>query len=175
MLHEERAFDPVLVTGASGFVGACVVRELVARGREVHILLRRDSQTWRLDDLHDQVIVHRASLIDAEATRAVVLDVRPRAVLHLAAHGAYESQADAPGILQTNILGTYHLLAASAEAGVKVFVNACSSSEYGFKARPMKETDRLEPNSFSKAWLQATILSSRSVLATTMGLLFIRA
>ena len=148
MLPEERCFDPVLVTGALGFVGACVVRELVARRQEVHLLLRRDSQTWRLDDVRDQVTAHRASLVDAEATRAVVLDVRPRAVLHLATHGAYESQADARVILQTNILGTYNLLAASAESGVKVFVNAGSSSEYGFKAQPMKETDRLEPNSF---------------------------
>lgn len=140
-------FDPILVTGASGFVGACVVRELVARRQEVHILLRRDSRTWRLDDLRDRVVVHRGSLLDAEAIRAMVLEVRPRAVLHLAAHGAYERQSDAPTILQTNILGTHHLLAAAAEAGVEVLVNTGSSSEYGFQAQPMRETDRLEPNS----------------------------
>jgi nucleoside-diphosphate-sugar epimerase len=148
MRPEQRRFDPILVTGASGFVGACVVRELVARRQEVHILLRRDSQTWRLDDLRERVVVHRGSLLDAEAIRAVVLEVRPRTVLHLATHGAYESQADARAILQTNILGTHHLLAAAAEAGVEIFVNTGSSSEYGFKTQPMRETDRLEPNSF---------------------------
>jgi nucleoside-diphosphate-sugar epimerase len=68
-------------------------------------------------------------------------------VLHLAAHGAYESQADARRILTTNVLGTLHLLEASVTTGVELFANIGSSSEYGFKTEPMRETDRLEPNS----------------------------
>src|SRR5688500_7874751 len=126
-------FDPVLVTGSSGFVGACVVHELVRRGQQVHVLLRGGSRPWRLAGLLPQLTVHRADLTDAAATRAVVRAARPRAVLHLAAYGAYESQADARAILQTNILGTYNLLEASADEGVEVFVNTGSSSEYGFK------------------------------------------
>jgi nucleoside-diphosphate-sugar epimerase len=68
-------------------------------------------------------------------------------VLHLAAHGAYEAQADAGRILTTNVLGTLHLLEASVATGVELFVNIGSSSEYGFKREPMRETDRLDPNS----------------------------
>ena len=67
---------------------------------------------------------------------------------HLAAHGAYESQSDVQRILQTNVVGTFNLLAASVKVGVSAFVSAGSSSEYGFKTEPMRETDRLEPNSF---------------------------
>ena len=74
--------------------------------------------------------------------------VRPRVVLHLATYGAYESQADAHAILHTNILSTLNLLEASAETGVGIFVSSGSSSEYGFKAEPMSESDVLEPNSF---------------------------
>jgi dolichol-phosphate mannosyltransferase len=92
-------------------------------------------------------MLHRTDLTDAAATRAVVRTVRPRAVLHLATHGAYQSQANARAILGTNILGTYNLLEASAEEGVAVFLNTGSSSEYGFKSEPMRESDRVEPNS----------------------------
>lgn len=141
-------FDPVLVTGGSGFVGACVVHELVRRGYQVHVLLRETSRPWRLAGILPRVAIERADLTDAVATRAIVRAIRPKAVLHLAAYGAYESQANARAILQTNILGTFNLLEASADEEVEVFVNTGSSSEYGFKTEPMCETDRLEPNSF---------------------------
>ena len=141
-------FDPVFVTGGSGFVGACAVQELARRGHEVHVLLRPQSNLWRLRPVLNRLHVHRGDVTDAGAVREVLRRVRPRAVLHLATHGAYESQADARTILQTNVLGTYNLLEASAEAGVAAFVNTGSSSEYGFKREPMRETDVLEPNSF---------------------------
>jgi nucleoside-diphosphate-sugar epimerase len=142
------AFDPVLVTGGSGFVGACVVHELLARGHRVHVLLREHSRLWRLDGALGRLTVHRADLLDANEIRSVIGGVRPGAVLHLAAYGAYESQSDARRILETNILGSYNLLEASAAADVKVFISTGSSSEYGFKPEPMREGDRLEPNSF---------------------------
>src|SRR5205807_2299476 len=106
------------------------------------------SKPWRLADVLHRLVVHRADLTDASQTRNVFADACPAAVLHLAAYGAYESQADARLILQTNILGTFNLLDASAAAGVKVFINTGSSSEYGFKSQPMREDDRLEPNSY---------------------------
>jgi nucleoside-diphosphate-sugar epimerase len=142
------AFNPVLVTGGAGFVGACAVHELLRRGHEVHALLRPQSNLWRLASVLERLHVHQGDLNDTMAVREVVHDVRPRAVLHLATHGAYESQSDARTILRTNVLGTWNLLEACAEAGVAAFVSAGSSSEYGFKSEPMRETDLLEPNSF---------------------------
>jgi nucleoside-diphosphate-sugar epimerase len=141
--------ESVLLTGASGFVGANVARELLAQGRRVHVLLRSPYLPWRLADVGTRLlVVHQADLADAAAIRRALRAARPEAVLHLATHGAYESQADGRAILQTNVLGSYNLLHACAESDVRLFVNAGSSSEYGFLPEPMQEDMKLTPNSF---------------------------
>jgi nucleoside-diphosphate-sugar epimerase len=140
-------FSPLVVTGGSGFVGACIVRRALADGHEVHLLLRSESPLWRLEDVLPRVPVHRADLNDAAAVLEVMERVRPRAVLHLAAHGAYESQEDGRRILGTNVIGTYNVLQAAISAGAEVVVSAGSSSEYGYRDTPMKESDVLRPNS----------------------------
>lgn len=169
--------SPVLVTGASGFVGACVVRALLERGERPHVLLRSQARLWRLAGVMNRLTIHQADLLDADATRSVLRAVRPAVVLHLAAHGAYESQDDARRILQTNILGSYNLLEASAEVGVRVFVSTGTSSEYGFKSEPMREEDRLEPNSFYAVAKAAqthlcSLLARRQAMAVAVFRLF---
>jgi dolichol-phosphate mannosyltransferase len=171
------SFDPVLVTGGSGFVGACVVEELVRRGHAVHVLLRDPVRAWRLAPVWQRLHVHQGDLVDEAATRAVVQQVRPKVVLHLATYGAYEKQADARAILRTNVLGTYNLLEAASESGTALFVNTGSSSEYGFKSEPMRESDRLEPNSFYAVAKAAqshlcALLARRTPMATVSFRLF---
>ena len=138
---------PVLVTGAGGFVGANVVRRLLAKGADVHVLLKDDADPWRLLEVRERVTLHRVDLVDGGAVRRAFATVAPASVFHLATHGAYEHQADARRILETNILGSAHVLDAAAAAGTAVLVNAGSSSEYGLKPQAMREDERLEPNS----------------------------
>lgn len=44
--------SPIAVTGASGYVGSWVVRELLARGATVHATVRDPSRADRVDHLH---------------------------------------------------------------------------------------------------------------------------
>ena len=98
-----------LVTGATGFVGANLVRRLVADGAEVHAVARAGSDRWRLAAV-PEARVHEADVTDAAALDAVVAAVRPERVFHLAAFGAYSWQTDATRIVTTNVVGTLNVL-----------------------------------------------------------------
>ena len=137
----------VLVTGASGFVGANLVRRLLHDGHETHLLLRPSHQSWRLKEIAGDVRVHDADLENRESVRRVVTSSRPDWVFHLAAYGAYPSQTGLPRMLSTNLIGCAALLDASAETGVETFLHTGSSSEYGFKDHAPSEDELLEPNS----------------------------
>jgi nucleoside-diphosphate-sugar epimerase len=151
--------ERVLITGGSGFVGACLVRDLLAEGHEVHLLLRARSHPWRLDGIEGRCRVHWADLRDDLAVRQAVAAARPEVVYHLATHGASPAQKDRTAILATNVLGTANLLNALEQYDYRTFVNGGSSSEYGHKPGPMREDDHLEPRTvYGAAKAAATLL-----------------
>lgn len=149
----------VVMTGASGFVGANIARRLLRDGYEVHLLLRPDHRSWRIRDIEAHVSVHQAELSDLDALKAVMIRVRPDFVFHLAAFGAYSQQQDFSTIATTNIIGTANLLHASLESDFEAFIHAGSSSEYGYQKAATTEEQLPVPNSsYSWAKLSATLL-----------------
>jgi nucleoside-diphosphate-sugar epimerase len=138
----------VIVTGASGFVGACLTRALLAEGHELHLVVRPGFKPWRLEAIRDQVRLHLADLNDMAALQPVINRIKPDWVFHLATYGAYSYQADMRQALETNFSGTLNLVEACLKTGFEVFINTGSSSEYGFKDHPPSEDEMIEPNSF---------------------------
>ena len=51
-----------LITGASGFVGSNLLRKLVEKKAQVHIILRKNSKTWRIKDILPKVNIHISDL-----------------------------------------------------------------------------------------------------------------
>jgi dolichol-phosphate mannosyltransferase len=137
----------VLITGASGFVGANLAHRAVRDGHEVHLLLRAAHREWRLRSLADSAATHTVDLKDRRAVQRAVAAIRPHWVFHLAAYGAYATQTALERMVATNVWGCVHLLDACQDAGVEAFINAGSSSEYGYKDHAAREDEALEPNS----------------------------
>lgn len=105
-----------LVTGASGFIGAHLVRRLTELGADVHGASRGGAG-------------HRVDLSDAAATERLFAAVRPEVVFHLAGevNGAREVSV-VPATLAANLTGTVNVLTAAAASGCRV-VLAGSSEE----------------------------------------------
>ncbi len=146
----------VLVTGAGGFIGANLVRALLVRGDEVHILSRPESSYWRLAKIRRKLKFHNVHINDGFSVLKTVKKIQPEQVFHLAQYGAFPAEND-HGLLQEVIIGGTSSLfeACSKVSSVKSVVNAGSASEYGAKRSVMKENMLLEPNTpygCAKAW-----------------------
>lgn len=135
----------VLVTGATGFVGANLTHTLVNKGYEVHIFLRETSDTWRINSILSRLNKHYCDLNDRERTKKAIAEIKPQIIFHLVTYGGYHYQTDSIKITNTNFIGTVNLIDACIETSFDCFINTGSSSEYGIKDKPMIETDLLEP------------------------------
>jgi nucleoside-diphosphate-sugar epimerase len=117
----------VLLTGATGFVGRQCVPLLVARGYEVHAVTSKDQAVQG-----EGVQWHRADLLDPVQVAALVADVRPSHLLHLAWYtvpGRYWASPKNIDWLQAGLV----LLRAFAEHGGLRAVVAGTCAEYDWQ------------------------------------------
>ncbi|MEG2291505.1 MAG: NAD-dependent epimerase/dehydratase family protein [Clostridium sp.] len=135
----------ILVTGAAGFVGACLVENLISENYNVSIIVRQTSDLWRLSKVIKKVKIYYCDMKNKSELKKIAEIIKPKYIFHLATYGAYYFQEDDNLIVETNIIGTKNLVEALTEVDYKSFVNVGSSSEYGVKSDKMKEVDFLEP------------------------------
>ncbi len=135
----------ILITGATGFVGANLARHFLKKGANISILKRRQSNLWRIKDIINQISIYDANLMDYARIDKVVKRIKPDVILHTAAYGGYATQGNLSLIIKTNFDSTVNLLDSCLKRGFEFFINTGSSSEYGIKDSPMRESDLLEP------------------------------
>jgi len=127
----------ILVTGGTGFVGAHVVRALLAKGVKVRCLVRPSSRRSNLDDLPVEIVT--GDLCDPVSLGPAIRGVST--LYHVAAD--YRLWTRDPGELyRANAGGTENVLAAAAEAGVSRVVYTSSVGALGLKpdGSPADET-----------------------------------
>ena len=122
----------VLVTGGSGFIGRQVLTALVANGAEVHASSRAGHApgtgiTW-----------HRADVLDARSLNALVSDVRPEILLHLAWFATPPDYWRSPVNLRWTA-ASLELAQAFVAAGGRRFVGAGTCAEYQWGPSPCVE------------------------------------
>jgi dihydroflavonol-4-reductase len=106
-----------LVTGAAGFLGSHVARQLVARGEPVRVLLRPSSQNRAIADLPLEYVT--GDLRDTESLDRALKGVTR--VFHVAADYRLWAK-DSKDIYDSNVGGTKNILAAAKRAGVQQFI-----------------------------------------------------
>lgn len=139
----------VLVTGAYGLVGSWLVSELVDAGARVCVM-RRD-QPW-LSALVTMGLERRVDLVDGDicaeglVARALA-EYEVDSVFHLAAQTIVATAQRSPlSTFETNIRGTWTLLEACRQYGVKRVIVASSDKAYGGHGRlPYREDSPLHP------------------------------
>jgi nucleoside-diphosphate-sugar epimerase len=126
---------PVLVTGASGFLGGRLTEMLAERGEAVRILARATSDLRHLSHLQIQIV--RGDLDDAAALAEAMRGVR--VIYHCA---ACSTDWAAPSTyLRANVAGTQNLLDAAARAGtVERFLHVSTTDVYGYPRVPCDES-----------------------------------
>ncbi len=137
---------PILVTGASGFVGANLFKTLTAVRDDAYAVVRRE-KSWRLAEVRDERVI-AVDFNDYAATKNLINSVAPQTVFDCAAYGAYSFEEDANLIYQTNfqsIVNFVGLLTASQT--LAAFIHSGSSSEYGTNCAAPSEVSVCEPNS----------------------------
>ncbi|MBC2856157.1 SDR family NAD(P)-dependent oxidoreductase [Cetobacterium sp. 2A] len=150
--------EKILITGATGFIGANLARRLLKEDYEVNILTRETSNMWRLKDIYLNLVDWKVDLNEREKLKNIIKKIRPDYIIHLAIYGGRPNEKDTKKIMESNLQGTINLVDACKEINYKIFINTGSSSEYGKKDKPMREIDICEPtNIYGIAKVGATL------------------
>lgn len=141
-----RLQGPIVIFGASGFIGANLFEQLFRVRTDVFALTHDATKAWRLKllDVPAENIVH-CDILSNTSVQDVFGKIKPRTIFNLAAYGAYSKQKNVGLTYETNVLGTVNILENCSTD--TVYIHAGSSSEYGFNCTAPKETDPVEPNS----------------------------
>ena len=125
---------PTLVTGATGFLGGHLVRELVAHGTSVRALARAREAAAPLRALGVEIVA--GDILDADSVQHAVRGCER--VFHLAGVVAHDKR-DLPRLRAVNVEGTRSLLAAC-EPGTRV-IHVASVATVGFVSTPDDRAD----------------------------------
>ena len=139
-----------LVTGATGFVGSHLARLLVAEGYDVHALIRKTSDTWRISDKLNSLHVINGDLVHLGDIEQQLREIRPEICFHLAWYavpGKYLTSEENLEMLVASI----HFASLMAKLGCKRFIGAGTCLEYDTSLGYLVESSPIAPGSLYAA------------------------
>jgi len=136
---------PILIIGASGFIGSNLLRQIVeVRSDVVGTVFSGDS--WRLEGI-PSVNIHYCNINDKTHLHTLLNKIGPQTIFDCSSFGAYSFEHDYERIHETNYLSLAHQLEILSDMDISAYVHAGSSSEYGMNAAGPAEDTPLSPNS----------------------------
>jgi GDPmannose 4,6-dehydratase len=148
-----------LITGITGQDGSYLAELLLAKGYQVHGIIRRSSSfnTGRIDHIYQdphernvRLLLHYGDLNDASSLNKVLRDVRPDEIYNLGAQSHVRVSFDVPEYTgEVDALGAVRILEGIRETGLETrFYQASSSELYGKVVEtPQRETTPFYPRS----------------------------
>jgi GDPmannose 4,6-dehydratase len=145
-----------LITGITGQDGSYLAELLLAKGYEVHGIVRRvalehpQARMWRIRQLLDRIIIHSASMESYASVFNIISEIKPDECYHLAAQ-SYVSYSfdDEFSTINTNLNGTHYVLSSLRRLVPDCrFYFAASSEMFGkAKETPQNEETPFHPRS----------------------------
>ncbi len=140
----------VIVTGANGFIGSWLCKALIEKGAKVTALVRNRKKLHSLKNLgiEKKVKMQQADITDFNSLMNVFEKSKPQYCFHLAAKTTVDkSPKSAVECFKTNVEGTWNLMKAAKQKGLRGIVIASTTKVYGSQGkRKANEQSTLKAN-----------------------------
>lgn len=160
-----------LVTGATGFIGAHLVRWLIQQEYQVGVFVRPSSTLWRLQDIVPRLHIISGDLFEISQSAPSIRRFAPEIVYHLGWSAVGDRRRDDLVQIQ-NVNGSLSLLQLARESGCRHWVGLGSQAEYGRYDSAIAESWVARPETlYGIAKLSVALLSQR--LCNLYGIRFV--
>jgi nucleoside-diphosphate-sugar epimerase len=150
---------PILITGASGFIGAHLARALAASGHAVVGTCTSTHRAQRLRGMPPNFSLAVADVCNPSSLESLFATHRFGAVFHLAAQGVCADGGDPNSVTAVNTLGSLTVARTALRYGVNRFIYCGSGLEYGASPDPVNESAPLSaPNLYGASKAAASLL-----------------
>jgi nucleoside-diphosphate-sugar epimerase len=148
----------IVITGATGFIGASIAREFLDAGDSVSVLTRRNSNLSKLSALKSDIQFVEYSTLDPQFFDVAKILKGADIFVHCAWHGVAGSDRNEAFQISTNIPTTIHSVDLAAKLGCQHWIGLGSQAEYGNLNCKISESSPTKPTTlYGKAKLAAGI------------------
>tara|TARA_Y100000034_G_C6901621_1_gene417169 strand:+ start:2360 stop:3301 length:942 start_codon:yes stop_codon:yes gene_type:complete len=134
----------ILITGADGFIGSNLTKELIQKEADI-IALVHSPNLKNLKGIKDKLKFIYGDITKKEITEEII-NHNPEYIFHLAALNKSDNYENPEEILKTNILGTINVIEASNKIkGLKRFILSSTGKVYENSKNPIEEDYPLNP------------------------------
>jgi len=135
----------ILVTGGAGYIGSHFVKYLIER--DFKVIVVDNLSRGHIEAIHKKALFEEADLLDIPDITEVLRKYKPDAVVHFAAFAYVGESVEKPDLYyHNNVVGSYNLIRACSDSGIKKFVFSSTCSIYGNPIKvPISEEQSSNP------------------------------
>ncbi len=136
---------PIIVLGASGFIGANLFLKILKYRKDVYAIVR-SNDNWRLKNTPRPNLI-KSNFLDSSENQMLIKKIKPKTIFNCIAYGAYSFEENNSLIYETNFSALINFVEALSKIKIHAFINAGTSSEYGTNSFAPLEDSICSPNS----------------------------